>query len=69
MFYATYTKGNVRMKYITELRVNLSLLDYLLEQLNNIPSVKKKKIISSINKLSNIKNIIYGWMLNEEKKN
>lgn len=69
MFYATYTKGNIRMKYITELRVNLSLLDYLFDEINNISCVKNKRILSSINKLSDIKNIIYGWMLNEEKRN
>ena len=27
MFYATYNKGNVRMKYLAELQVNVSMID------------------------------------------
>lgn len=69
MFYSSYTKGNIRMKHIIDLRVNLSVLDYLLDEINSISCVKNKRILSSINKLSDIKNIIYGWMLNEEKRN
>ena len=27
MFYATYNKGNIRMKYLVELQVNVSMRD------------------------------------------
>jgi len=68
MFYATYNKGNIRMKYLIELRVNLSLIDMLITEISQLESIKNKHINTTISKLSDIKNIIYGWIINEEEK-
>ena len=68
MFYATYNKGNIRMKYLVDAQVNLGMLDFLLNELKEIESIKNKNINSAINILTDIKNIIYGWKFNEEEK-
>lgn len=68
IFYVLYNKGNIRMKYLIELQVNISLIDMFLLKLRNLNTVKKSYIDVSISKLSDIKNIIYGWKFNEEKK-
>lgn len=67
MFYAVYNKGNIRMKYLVELQVNISLIDMMLNQLRMYDIIKKHNIDVAISKLSDIKNIIYGWKFNEEK--
>ena len=68
MLYATYNKGNIRMKYLIEIKVNISLIDMLITQIIDLKCVKKKNIDVSINKICDIKNIIYGWIINEESK-
>ena len=68
MFYATYNKGNIRMKYLTELLVNISLIDLFLMELRDIDVIKSKKINNAVSILQAIKNIVYGWKVNEEKK-
>lgn len=68
MFYAIYNKGNIRMKYVIEMQVNISLIDMLIRQIQELKSIPKKHIDSSIKKLSDIKNIIYAWKYNEEYK-
>ena len=68
MFYATYTKGNIRNKYIVDMQVNISLIDMLTTQLRTISTIPTKHINSSISKLSTIKNLIYAWKFNEESK-
>lgn len=68
MFYAIYNKGNIRMKYIIEMQVNISLIDMLIRQIQELKAISKKHIDSSIKKLSDIKNITYAWKYNEEYK-
>lgn len=68
MFYAIYNKGNIRMKHIIEMQVNVSLIDMLIRQLQELKCISKKHIDTSIKKLSDIKNIIYAWKYNEEEK-
>lgn len=68
MFYAIYNKGNIRMKYIVEMQVNISLIDMMTCQLLELKTIPKKHIDSSIKKLSDIKNITYSWKYNEENK-
>lgn len=68
MFYATYNKGNIRMKYLVELKVNISLIDMLLGNINSYNCVGNKYINTAISKLNDVKNIVYGWIINEEKK-
>ena len=67
MFYASYNKGNIRMKYLTELQVTISLIDMLLYRLRKIEKIKKHNLDVAISKLGNVKNIVYGWKFKEEK--
>lgn len=67
MFYATYNKGNVRMKYLVELQVDISMIDMLFDILKKENIVKKHSIDVAISDLGYIKNIVYGWKFNEEK--
>ena len=60
IFYATYSKGNIRIKYLTDIQVSISLLDMLLTQIKDIGCIKTKTINNSISLLSSVKNIIYG---------
>lgn len=68
MFYAIYNKENIRMKHIVDMQINISLIDMLTRQIQELKCVSKKNIDSSIKKLSDIKNIIYAWKYNEEEK-
>ena len=68
MFYATYNKGSVRMKYLIEMQVNISLMDMMMNEIRTFSKVPKNNVDSAIKKLSNIKNIVYAWKLNEESK-
>ena len=68
MFYATYNKGSIRMKYLIDMQVNISLMDMMMNELRTFSNVPKNNIDSAIKKLSNIKNIIYAWKMNEEGK-
>ena len=68
LFSATYNKGNIRMKYIIEMQVDVSLLDMMIDELRSIDCVSRKHLDSAVRKLSFIKNMVYAWRLNEEKK-
>ncbi len=68
MFYAVYTKGNIRMKYLTDIQAIISTLDMLSTMVINFNCAPRKKVMASLKKLEEIKNIIYAWINNEEKK-
>lgn len=68
MFYAVYTKGNIRMKHLIDMQVTISTIDMLSTNIMDFSCVPKSKIISSLKKLEEIKNITYAWINNEEKK-
>lgn len=68
MFNAVYNKGNIRMKYLISIRVDISLIDMLLFEIKNLKCQKDKYIVTSISKLEDVKIIIYGWIKNEESK-
>ncbi len=68
MFYAIYNKGNIRMKHIVDMQINISLIDMLIDQIQELKCVSKRHIESSVKKLSEIKNMIYAWRYNEEDK-
>jgi hypothetical protein len=68
MFNATYNKGNIRIKYLTEIRVNISLMDMLLNNIRKIDKVNVRRVDVAISMLAYIKNVIYGWKYNEENK-
>lgn len=68
LFYASNNKGNIRMKYLVEMQVNISMIDMLFSMIIKYTDIKKQHIDSSITILAEIKNIIYGWKFNEESK-
>lgn len=41
MFYATYNKGNIRIKYLIEMQVNISLIDMMSSEIMSLNCVKK----------------------------
>ena len=68
MFYSSFSKGNVRIKYLTRLQVTISMIDMLFMSLRDVASVSNHNLNCSISCLGDIKNIVYGWKLKEEKK-
>ena len=60
MLYATYNKGNIRMKYLIELKVNISMIDILMSDIKELKYIGNKYINTSVSKLNDIKNIVYG---------
>lgn len=66
LYQAIYTKGNIRQKNIVEMQVTISLLDYLTSEIYNLNCVKRHSLDVSIDKLSEIKNIIFAWKKKEE---
>ena len=67
LFGAIYNKGNIRMKYLNDMRIKLSLIDYLIIEIQEYKIVKDKTLNVAISKLATIKNMVYGWVINEEK--
>ena len=67
LFGAVYNKGNIRLKYLNEIRIKLSLIDLLISDIRYLKVIKGKSLNVSISKLATIKNIVYGWVINEEK--
>jgi hypothetical protein len=68
MFYAIYNKGNIRMKHLIEIQVIISTIDMLSTLILDFKCAPRSKVISSLKKLEEVKNIIYSWINNEEKK-
>ena len=56
MLYATYNKGNVRMKYLIELKVNISLLDIVNYVKNSIDVIVTFKVEDLIDDYKSNKN-------------
>ena len=48
MFYATYNKGNIRIKYLIEMQVNISLIDMMSSEIMSLNCVKKSYVDTSI---------------------
>lgn len=67
LFGAVYNKGNIRLKYLNDLRIKLSLIDLLISDIRDFKIIKDKTLNVAISKLATIKNIVYGWVINEEK--
>lgn len=63
---AQYNKGNIRVKYIVELLVTISMLDIILTDISELcPSIKKHLNVA-IEQLTRIKNMTYAWRKNPE---
>lgn len=69
LFFAVYNKGNIRMKYLVEMEVTISTIDMLLTNVKEMKCIKYETYISAVKKLEEVKNMIYAWVINEEKKN
>ena len=67
IIYAINTKGNIRIKHLIDSKVSISLIDMLLLKIRNIKCLKSSKLDTTVDKLTNVKNIVYGWIVNEEK--
>ncbi len=67
LFGAVYNKGNIRLKYLNDIKVKLSLIDYLFSEFRDNRIIKDKTLNVAISKLATIKNMVYGWIINEEK--
>ena len=67
LFGAVYNKGNIRLKYLNDLRIKISLIDLLISEIQEYKIVKVKTLNVAISKLATIKNMVYGWVINEEK--
>ena len=67
LFGAVYNKGNIRLKYLNDLRIKISLIDLLISDIRDYKIIKDKTLNVAISKLATIKNIVYGWVINEEK--
>ena len=66
IYNASYTKGNIRMKHLNEMLVNISMIDMLIEILINLLSKERKHLHNAIGMLTEIKNMVYAWKSNEE---
>jgi len=58
---AQFTKGNIRLKSITNMQITISLLDFLTTELQELNCVTKKNIEISLRMLTQIKNMTYAW--------
>ena len=57
LLYAQCNKGNIRIKYITEMIVNISMLDLISDDINEYCPKIKKYIQTSISELTIIRNM------------
>ena len=51
MFSAIYNKGNIKMKYLIEMQINISLFDMMTNELRNLRKTPTKNIHTSIHKI------------------
>lgn len=63
---AENTRGNIRMKYITEMQTNGKMLDIISADIIEFCSDSKKHIEKSISILTKIRNMTYAWKQNPE---
>ena len=66
LFEAEFTKGNIRVKNITEMLVTISMIDFITSGLFDIKETNKKHLESSVRLLTEIKNMTYSWKRNPE---
>lgn len=63
---AESTKGNIKMKYITEMIINIKMLDIISSDIRDFCPESKKHINKSVAILAKLKNMTYGWQQNPE---
>lgn len=62
-----HNKGNIRKKYINSTKINISMIDFLINALYEKDIIKKRRLLSAIRILSEVKNIVYGIDENEKE--
>ena len=60
---ASFSKGNIRNKYINDVIIVISMNDYLLGEIGDINN-NKKVCLSAIKLLADVKNMVYAWKSN-----
>ncbi len=58
---AQYNKGNIRLKYINEMIVTISMIDVITNNLYELLPKRRKYLENSMFFLTNIKNMTYAW--------
>lgn len=58
---ANINNGKVREKYIKEMLVNLSILDYYIGNIYNRHIIKRNRYNAFVNSISEIRKMSYGW--------
>ena len=66
MISAINTKGNIRMKYITDMIISIQMLDIISNDLMEYTNSNKKYITTSISKLTNIKHMTYAYKQSQD---
>lgn len=63
---ANINTGNIRNKYQKEVLVNISMIDLYLDILLELKIINKKKFMTIINMLNEIRKMTNGWIENEK---
>lgn len=63
---AQHTRGNIRIKNITEMIVTVAMLDILTSEIKEFCPNSKKYMTTSIGILNKIRNMVYAWKQNPE---
>lgn len=58
--------GSIRNKYQKEVLVNIAMIDLYLDLILDINIINKKKFISSIRMLNEIRKMTNSWIVNEK---
>ena len=60
--------GNIRVKHIKEILINLSLIDYYIGEVYDKKIIIYKRYCACININNEVYKMVYRWLLNEEVK-
>lgn len=63
---AQYTKGNIRVKNITEMLVSIAMIDILTTEIIENCPLSKKSMTTSLKSLMKIKSMTMAWRNNPE---
>lgn len=62
------TKGNIKAKHLTNCKIYISMIDFIINTILEKELVKKRRVLSAINMLNEIKKIVYSLESNETKE-
>ncbi len=68
LHYAIYTKGNIRIKYLTDIIVSISTIDYLFNYIKTYHNLNELKLTNAFKKILDVRNMIKKWKMTEESK-